>query len=273
MKQIIKPLFAVFAVLFLLISCTGSNSDANNSNETNDVELEVSPKSISITGGLGDYLEIVQNKYKLKIGKLNQQLTIQFKRKDKLFDFDAPYLAELGYFKITATCLDGQEVPVNGYGEGGTGDSEKKLVGLKPGEFAWVTFTFWAGDNAEFNSIKKFEINSESKVSIDEMKNVQGASLGAETPNNEDVGVAQNLEGIQNFDCDQFYKQYEAFVDSYSKLLKKYKANPSDLSIIEEYNEAVEKANELQSTANNCDDPKYANKLLELTKKMANALK
>lgn len=72
-------------------------------------------------------------------------------------------------------------------------------------------------------------------------------------------------------DCEQFIKDYEAFADSYIKLLKKYKENPTDETILTEYTEASQKAIALQTDASNCTDASYANKLLEIGNKIAKA--
>lgn len=77
---------------------------------------------------------------------------------------------------------------------------------------------------------------------------------------------------VKNGDCDEFLKDYEAFVNSYIMLIKKYKANPSDITILEEYNEAAQKAIEMENNLSICADTKYASKLLELHNKLAKQL-
>jgi len=70
-------------------------------------------------------------------------------------------------------------------------------------------------------------------------------------------------------DCEQFMKDYEEFVNSYIKITKKMKANPSDMTIMTEYSEMATKAGEMQTNTSNCTDAKYATKLLELNNKIA----
>lgn len=72
-------------------------------------------------------------------------------------------------------------------------------------------------------------------------------------------------------DCDKFIKDYEEFADSYIKVLKKYKANPSDATIITEYTEMATKSLDMQTQAANCTDPKYVEKMTEIATKMATA--
>lgn len=111
-----------------------------------------------------------------------------------------------------------------------------------------------------------FEINSETKLAMDEMKEVKGAALGSNSS-----GDGESSSSSSSVDCDQFIKDYTAFVDSYIKLLKKYKANPTDASILSEYTEAAQKAAEMQTDASSCSDPKYAAKLMDLANKIAKA--
>ena len=72
-------------------------------------------------------------------------------------------------------------------------------------------------------------------------------------------------------DCDQFIKDYEEFVNSYIVVMKKMKANPSDMSVISEYTEMASKAANMQTDASDCNDAKYAAKLSQLATKMATA--
>ena len=249
---------------FIIIALT--NSCGGGIKEQTSNEIELTPKSINVSGALGDYIAIVEGKYKLTISEYSQELKVQFKRTDKQFDFDAPYLAELGYFKVEASCLDESGAPATGYENAGSGDNEKKLVGLKTGETAWVTFTFSAGKENVPDKLKKFEINTEAKLAMNEMKTVKGAELGSSSSSN-----SKSVSSMSSGDCDKFIKDYEAFANSYIKILKKYKANPSDASILTEYADAAQKAAEMQKGANDCSDAKYASKLMEIANKIAKA--
>jgi len=73
-------------------------------------------------------------------------------------------------------------------------------------------------------------------------------------------------------DCDKFIQDYTAFVNSYIKVLKKYKANPSDATILSEYSKMAQKAAKLQANASSCNDAKNAAKIMELSNKIAKAL-
>ena len=91
-----------------------------------------------------------------------------------------------------------------------------------------------------------------------------------ESSESEDISNDE-IESSSSSDCDQFIKDYEEFVNSYIVIIKKMKANPSDMSIMSEYTEMASNASTMQSDAADCNDIKYAAKLSQLATKMANA--
>ncbi len=72
-------------------------------------------------------------------------------------------------------------------------------------------------------------------------------------------------------DCDQFIKDYSAFADSYIKLVKKRRANPTDPSILIEYTDAAAKALVMQKDAKACTDAEHAAKIMEIANRIAKA--
>ena len=256
MKKVMTIFGAILIASVIFTSCGGGNKEKTSN------EIEITPKSVTLSGALSDYFEIVAGKYKLVIGETNQELKVQVKRTDKEFDFDAPYLAELGYFKVKASCLEESGAPVSGFDDASGSDFEK-IFGLKTDETSWITFSFNGENTAK---IKLFEISSEAKLAMEEMKEVKGAELGSSSSD-----VDQSNSSSSNVDCEQFVTDYEEFVNDYIRVLKKYKANPSDTSILTEYTELAQKAAEMQSQASDCTDPEYATRLLELSNKIAKA--
>lgn len=71
-------------------------------------------------------------------------------------------------------------------------------------------------------------------------------------------------------DCEQFIKDYAEFADRYIKVLRKYKKNPQDLTILQEYSEMVQIAANMEAKAKNCNDPKYLSKITQIAQKIAN---
>ncbi len=87
----------------------------------------------------------------------------------------------------------------------------------------------------------------------------------------DDESTNDEIESSTSNNCDQFIKDYEEFVNSYIKIIKKMNANPSDMTIMTEYAEMASKAATMQSDAADCTDAKYITKLSQLATKMANA--
>jgi hypothetical protein len=125
-------------------------------------------------------------------------------------------------------------------------------------DFGYTVFTSTANKTSS-GWLKMSEL---SKTKDD--SNQETTSLDNEDP-------ADNAGG-QTADCEKFLRDYEAFVNSYIRLYKKYKANPSDVTIIEEYNDAARQALEMENNISVCTDTKFASRLLDLQNKLAKAL-
>ncbi len=77
----------------------------------------------------------------------------------------------------------------------------------------------------------------------------------------------------------QFLKDYEAWVDDYIEIVKKYKANPSDTSILSDYTEMTskvvewsEKADEIASELEDTSAAlEYSKELLRIAEKLEKA--
>ena len=252
MKNAMTVFGAIIFASLIFTSCGGGKK-----------EYSIKPSSTNVKGDLSSFFEVVDGSYKLEkgAGKYdNFKMKIQLKRKGGAFDFDAKDLESRGYFGLCCSLLGEGGTPVvlgsfEGMGVGTAYEGRKELITLKDGEVSWVEFTF--GSGAEMEKVKTFDINS----SVDK---------GKQMSSSDDSGSSTSTSS--SVDCDKFITDYEAFVRSYIKILKKYKANPSDASILTEYTEAAQKASEMQTNANNCTDPKYASRLLRLSTKLAEAL-
>ena len=259
---------AIIVASFLFSSCGGGKQ-----------EIDVKSKSKSVKGELSDYFEVIDGSYKLIKGEeytdysnnppkgvYRYSVKVQIKRTTNKFDYDAIDLQSRGYLSLVCDLLDDKGVPVitadrEGMRTQGRNSEDKAMVSLKPGESGWAIFEF-IGKKEEMEKIKTFEVCS--NVNTESAKPKDGEAISS---SNESESSAVSAD----VDCDQFIKDYTEFVNSYIKLLKKYKANPTDASILTEYTEAVQKASEMQSNASSCTDPKYAAKLMELSSKLAKA--
>lgn len=261
MKKIMTILGVMIFTSVTLISCGGGKKEAK--------EINVVLNSTSIKGGLSDYFNVVEGAYKLTpdenaLFPNSYLLKVQFKRNDKSFDFDVQSVLNLvGGFNLYCDLLDDQTAPVIQADRGGmitqgSSDGVESLASLKSGETGWVIYHF-SGETEIMEKVKSFSIDSESG------KDLKKSSTSTKIEN------LDNSSSTSSVDCDQFIADYSDFVESYIKLLKKYKANPTDASILSEYTEAAQKAAEMQTDASSCTDPKYASKLMELANKIAKA--
>ena len=74
-----------------------------------------------------------------------------------------------------------------------------------------------------------------------------------------------------NSECDEFLDGYEKFMDNYIVILKKSKADPTDMSIMTEYMSLMTEASEWTSKTPDCTDMAFLGKLSKIQMKMATA--
>ena len=71
-----------------------------------------------------------------------------------------------------------------------------------------------------------------------------------------------------NSECDEFLEGYENFMDNYIVILKKSKADPTDMSIMTEYMSLMTEASEWTSKTPDCTDTEFLLKLSKIQMKM-----
>ena len=71
--------------------------------------------------------------------------------------------------------------------------------------------------------------------------------------------------------CAQFVDEYQEFCDDYLAVVKKMKADPTDMSAVADFNELDAKGRKMEQKANECQDSKYADKIMKITTKMMNS--
>ena len=107
------------------------------------------------------------------------------------------------------------------------------------------------------------------------MISCSGSSSKEVVPNNKEEvssSVVEEKSSDGNGDCDKFIKDYEEFVNNYIVVLKKFKENPSDMTIITQYSEMAAKAANMETDAKDCTDPKYITKVSELVTRLSKAV-
>lgn len=88
-------------------------------------------------------------------------------------------------------------------------------------------------------------------------------------------------ETTSNIEWREFLKEYEEWVDKYIEVLKKYKSNPSDMSILSDYTEMMteltewsEKADDMQADLENASPKElaeYSKEVARIATKLAEA--
>lgn len=92
---------------------------------------------------------------------------------------------------------------------------------------------------------------------------------------------SQTASSSDNAEWKQFLKDYEAWVDEYIEIVKKYKANPSDMSILNDYTEMVSKTADWSERASKIETElkdtnaalEYSAELLRIAGKLTEAMK
>lgn len=80
-------------------------------------------------------------------------------------------------------------------------------------------------------------------------------------------------ESTSGTDCNKWLDDYEAYMDDYVALVKKYQANPTDMTIMQEYTSMAQKAQSMSSSApEDCaGDAAFAARLAKISAKMSAA--
>ena len=264
-KNKMKKLMIIFgAILFastILTSCGGGTKK--------DDSVKIKPKTTTVKGDLGDYFEVVDKEYEIKKieGEMFTLITVEVKRNSKDFSFPTNNINPFGTnggedyhvgFGIELLGESGPITVVPATADGMSGPYDSKditgLMTLKKGETGYIR---WSVD--KLDGLKSFQLSS--ALQKEEHTNSESSTSSDATESS----------SSSSGDCDQFIKVYEDFVNNYIKIIKKMKANPSDMSIMTEYTEMASKAATMQTDAADCTDAKYASKLMKLASKMASA--
>ena len=265
--MILKPTLAMLTTLILfsfLLSCGGSTGNEKKI-------AKVKPQNVEITGDLSEYLQVVDNAYEI-VDDFGGKLSIKVKAKKPMLQSELVNKD----VEISASILGENNMPVSGAGEFTMfkTSKDKILSLLKKGSGEEVIEL--GADITQYDDVKHadkskmFTVSSLLKESL-VLSSTNSPADDNQTPISNSDDIASN-DVTSTTDCDKFMKDYEAFVNSYIKIFRKYKVNPTDASIMTEYTEAVEKATQLDKDGAMCTDTKYVTKLLELQNRLAKAI-
>ncbi len=119
------------------------------------------------------------------------------------------------------------------------------------------------GSKSQEKELKDYENNTMERIE-------KYQKMGDE--DNDISKSSDDTETSSSSDCEQFCSDYEEFANEYVLFMKKYKANPSDMTILSEYSEMTQKASEMQESSKDCAaDPVVAARVTKALSKIAKA--
>ena len=249
-KSILLACLVLASILFT--ACGGGKSKTPYENKSTNLTVET-----KMTGPLSENFEVINAILKTEATSYSSttKLLVEVKRTAVSFSFKIAEAEVCGVgegkkytYCISADVYNAAGIPIATNLEKYGYESFEKCLTLNVDETIWLEFSC----GASHEEVKKVKLSS----SLEKNDN----STVSNTSNNE-----------TNNDCAQFLKDYEEFANSYIKIIKKYKQNPTDPTILSEYTTAASKAIEMQTEASNCTDAKYASKLAQIASKMAMA--
>ena len=259
MKREILFAGAVALMSTILLSCGGGDSsepsdevkelsdEAYNNFNPKIIEKNISTENNNITGELGDYLSIKSLETKVSYIGMNKpfagewaqdwEIKVNVERSSTKLAYDIETING-NYTHLALSILDKDGFPISGL-EPVDNNSGHKLVdqvlSLKKGEDGWVTFTYRVGDLNEEDIIVNWEHYSLSSE-IGFVKN---------SDDDDDDDDDESTDGSSSSaEWNEVLDGYQDYVDDYVAILKKQKADPSDMSILTEYQELMIKGTE-----------------------------
>ena len=266
MKKVIKFLGVFFFASTILTSCGDSEE-----------KLVLKLDKVSINGDSKDYIEVVPGDYELKkskdeFGENQLQIGVKFRVTN---EFDQNLVDEntsIGNLSLRIIDASGSPIDLE-FHPADIADNDKitSLLKGKKGDEVMVLFKpmGFGDESAIENALKNgkgIEItsaditNAKTEAIIDE----SSSDESSEDESSEDVSASTGV------DCNQFCTDYEEFANEYVAFMKKYKSNPSDMSIISEYSGMMQKASEMQNNSSDCAaDPSVAARITKALTKIA----
>jgi predicted small lipoprotein YifL len=268
-----KVIFCVLIAASVVASFTACSSKKILPVPPSAVSLTAIPE---VTGALSNNIEVVSGSYKLELeitkDMTSQSLiaTLNVKTKVKL-PIEIPSGSQYGP-ELAPVFLDQNGAPVNLFSSDLFSDNRYEVLAssLKNEGEVWVKFQtlvgFYSGDITDENIEEVQKIYSK----LNEVKKVSLASTITNPKGTESVETGQN--NSSGTDCETFLNEYEKFVMAYIDVIKKYKENPTDNSILTDYSKMVAEANDWTGKIQDCqNDSKFAQKYMELTTRIATA--
>jgi len=279
MKKLMTIFGAIMIALTILTSCGGGNKGDDKislPDPPNDIKYEGVQL---IDGPLSGYVEVVPGEYVLELKKNEDKFLLGYDGTMKVkFKFlkSLEVKAGTGYNSygpsLLGKALDEQGAPLE-FDLDVNADKDLATYLKRGSGEEWLTLHVsgqGSCENAEeaaeqlnkYKKGKKIRFNSE--IVEEKFDNESSSSSSSSSESNE----VSSSSG----DCDEFLEGYEKFMDDYIAILKKYKNDPTDASILSEYTSMMSEATEWSTKTADCAaDPKFAAKFVEIQTKIANA--
>lgn len=233
----------------------------------------ITPEKVEITGELKEYVEIVTGSYEITTepwgDKDEYNAFVSIKIKGKKAMSEAALKNKIP--KITITMLDDKGNAISNIGEFhlfSYGVDPKLMDILKSGKgeesIKFQVNTGGYNPEKDADKTKKFTAFSKLEDKPEEIK----SETSSNTP-------SENDDNISTTDCTTFAKEYGEFVDAYIVIYKKYMKDPSNVSVLSDYTDMLEKMNKMtgQKERKDCsNDATYNNEILKHTLRLTNGL-
>ena len=267
MKKIMTIFGAMLIVATILTSCGGGND-----------KVSLILDNVTITGDSKDYIEVVPGTYEVKKikGTLGEelQLSLKFKVTNSYDQNKIDEYTSIGSLSLQITDQSGTPIDFN-FSPAGVSDWDKikSLLKGQPGDEVTVLFKPSGFPNEEkilevLKNGKGIEITRADITNPKTEPIIDNSTSSSDESDDDNSTSSSDASG----DCDQFCSDYESFANEYVDLMKKYKANPSDASILSEYTEIVSKAADMQESSKDCTaDAKFAARISKAVAKIAKA--
>ena len=275
-----KKIFTFFGVLisisFLLSSC---GSGIKLADPPTDLKYDAVPL---IDGPLSEYIEAVPGQYLFELEKNEDEYSQRFqgsiKVKFKIIkSIDIKAGRGYNYYGpgLEGRVLDEQGAPLE-FSLSTSSDKDLATYLLRGSGEEWLILKL-SGQGLinsqsdadkmleKFKKGKKIRFNSEITVE-------KFAEKGSSSNESEKESQVEKSSSVSSGDCDEYLKGYEKFMDKYIAILKKYRANPTDASILSDYTSMVTEAQDWATKTADCAaDINFASKFSAIQIKIANA--
>ncbi len=286
MKKLITFYGALIIAVFFFSSCGGNKSQESAAEKI--IPLP-DPPAISyqatndLSGPLKEFINVVEENCKLELKKEEREMllgyggSIQIKMKfTKSSDIPASYYHSYGP-ELTAKVLsiDGKPLPFELSGP--STEDIAKFIRDGGNREEWLNFTIISqgtiksADEAQ----KMIDMFKEGKSIrfYSEIKQAKAESGGNESSSSSSESKKEEASSSSNSDCQKYLDGYEKFMDDYVKLLKKYKNDPTNTSLVTDYSKMMREASDWTQKIEGCkNDASVYERMLKIQQKIANAM-